>query len=335
MTISIYFTKPVDTAIAAEDSYFIEALESSAVSMANITVANDPDTADIVLIDERYQYRTWHYADDLVQCSLVQRHAERICVINHDDNARIFLPGLYVSLEKSHPPLIQALPIPYKRDLWQIPVPETFDYQPENLFAFRGAFHTHPVRKQICQALSQTGQGVCEELHKAFHSHDKNDQQNYIDEIRNARFSLCPRGISPSTYRLYESMQLGRCPVVISDDWVAPPGPDWDQFAIFVAESDIRHLPEILMREASHAEAKGQLAQQAWEDFFSWPYRWRYFLEQVINFQDKKQRVHGFDEFHEIWSSPRFRRHYQWTLTGRAKQWLLRKYRALTEQPVP
>ena len=147
MTPSIYFTKPGDTAIAGEDPYFIEALESSAVSMANITVANNPDTADIVLIDERYQFRTWHYTDELAQCSLVRLHADRICVINHDSYARVFLPSLYVSLEKFCPSLIHAMPIPYKRDLWQVSVLKTLDYLPENLFAFRGTFRSHTVYK--------------------------------------------------------------------------------------------------------------------------------------------------------------------------------------------
>ncbi len=241
--------------------------------MAGIAVASKPETADVVLIDERYQYRTWRYADELACCRFVRQHAERICVINHDCHARPFLPGLYVSLERSRPPWVRALPIPYKRDLWQIPVPNRFVYRPETLFAFRGTFHTHPVRKRICRVLSSTGLGICEELRKQFHSHDHNDQQRYLKEIRNACFSLCPRGISPSSYRLYESMQLGRCPVVIADDWVAPPGPDWSRFALFVAESDTRCLPEMLARVADQAKGKGRLAWEAWQEFFSWPRR--------------------------------------------------------------
>ncbi len=88
MSLSIYFTKPGDTAIAGGNAAFIQALEQTAGKMPQIRVAPDPATADVVLIDERYQYRTWHYADDLANCAFVRAYADRTCVINHDDYAR-------------------------------------------------------------------------------------------------------------------------------------------------------------------------------------------------------------------------------------------------------
>jgi hypothetical protein len=336
MSLAIYFTKPGDTSIAGKNPAFIEALEYTASGMPAIRVANGPGTADIVLIDERYQYRTWRYGDELATNSFVRRHADRICVINHDDCARVFLPGLYVSLEKSRPPpLVHGLPVPYKTDLWQVPVPENFDFRPERLFGFRGTFHTHPIRKRLCRVLSQTGQGTCLELRKGFHSHDEDDQRRYIQEIRKACFSLCPRGLSPSSYRLYESMQLGRCPVVISDDWVRPAGPDWDKFTIFVRETEIRRLPEILLREAREAEGRGRLAYQAWQEFFSWPRRWTYFLHQVIRFHESNPHIYGFGELRDIWGGRAFRRRYGWTLSGRAKGLAIRKVRAFVDRAIP
>ena len=334
MSLSIYFVKPGDTSIAGENSSFIEALEHVANSMSGIRVMNKPDTADVVLIDERYQYRTWHYADDLARCRIVRRHIDRIYVINHDDYARPFLPGLYVSLEASRPPLVDALPIPYKWDLWHVPAPVKFDFQPEQLFAFRGTFHTHPVRKKICRVLSQSGLGTCEELRKEFHDHSEDDQQSYIKGIQSARFSLCPRGLSPSSYRLYESMQLGRCPVVISDDWIAPPGPDWDSFTIFVSESEVKNLPMILMDEFECAESYGRLAYDTWKEFFSWPRRWLYFIEQICHLKDNQREDYKFDRLYELWTGSLFRRRYRWTLLGRAQQLVGRKLSALISRPV-
>lgn len=335
MRLAVYFAKRRDTAIAAENAFFVEALERTAEMTGIVRVVKRPEVADVVLVDEKYQYRTWRYADELAQCGFIRLHANRICVMNHDDNARVFLPGLYVSLEQSRPAFIHALPIPYKWDLWKVPVPETFEFAPERLFTFRGTYHTHPVRKRMGRVLSRTRQGVCEELRKAFHSHDEHDQHRYIEEIRKACFSLCPRGLSPSSYRLYESMQLGRCPVVIADEWVRPPGPDWDTLAIFVAESEIKQLPEILTREAQNAENLGRLACQSWQEFFSWPNRWSYFLRQVIRLHESRPDVQGFADLHDIWSGRAFRRQYQWTLSGRLKQLALRKYRALIDRPVP
>lgn len=334
VALKIYFTKPADTPIAASDAVFIDSLRRTAAAMSETTVVAKPEQADVVLIDERYQYRTWHYADQLGQSSFVRKHASRICVINHDSYARVFLPGLYVSIEKSRPPLIPAIPIPYKWDLWKIPVPDSFDYQPRSLYAFRGTFHTHPVRERICRRLARVGQGSCEELRKAFHSHDSDDQKRYIEEIRGARFSLCPRGLSPSSYRLFESMQLGRCPIVISDDWMAPAGPDWKEFAIFVPESKVRNLSEILASEIDRAEERGRRALDAWNEFFSWPRRWRYFLECVVNLYHQGGPQLEYADMQDIWKRRAFRRKYQWTLYGRARQFISRKYRVFKQRPV-
>ena len=58
-------------------------------------------------------------------------------------------------------------------------------------------------------------------------------------------------------------------PVVISDTYVFPVGPDWDTFTIRIAEVDVEQIPARLEAVADAAEAMGQKARQAWEDYFS------------------------------------------------------------------
>ena len=36
--------------------------------------------------------------------------------------------------------------------------------------------------------------------------------------MRDSLFSLCPRGYGPTSFRLYESIQLGSIPVYIAED---------------------------------------------------------------------------------------------------------------------
>ena len=331
MSLSIYFTQPRDTPIAEANPGFIDGLKLAANSLAGVRPVESAAEADIVLIDERYEFRTWRYTDQLTSCDFLRQYASRILVINHDDLARVFFPGLYVSLEKTNPSLIHALPIPYKRDLWQTPVPEAFKFDPDKLFTFRGTYHSHPIRKKLGQTLSSISEGDCEQYSKAFQSHDEGDQEQYIRDILQARFSLCPRGFSPSTYRVYESMQLGRCPVIISDDWIPPPGPRWDAFAIFVKEADIGSLPEILSHKAEQSKMLGKLAHEAWQEHFSWPARWTYFLEQVVRAHQTKPDIPGFSELYDIWEGPQFRKSYKWTMPARAKQFIARKWRSLIE----
>ena len=333
MSVSAYFARPSDTAIAARDPAFIESLAWAAVRMRDIRVALRPESADIVLIDERYQYRTWHYADELAQSEFVRRHADRICVINHDDHARPFLPGLYTSLEKSRPTFVPTSAVPYKRDLWLIPAPAPIEIPPTKLFAFRGTFHTHPIRKRMCSALRQSREGTCEELRKSFHSHDEPDQERYIADIRDAHFSLCPRGLSPTTYRLYESMQLGRSPVIISNDWTPPPGPSWDECAVFVKEEEVKRIGSRLYAEVGAATERGRAAAEAWKEFFSWPNRRNYFLKAATELQRNFIDPLGYAELRDLWGSKIFRARYEWTSTGRIRQFFIRKIRGLSQTP--
>jgi len=66
-------------------------------------------------------------------------------------------------------------------------------------------------------------------------------------------FALCPSGTGPNTLRLWEAMEAGAIPVVLSDRW-APPGEEglWREAALFVPETEacVRALPRTLARLA-------------------------------------------------------------------------------------
>jgi hypothetical protein len=64
-------------------------------------------------------------------------------------------------------------------------------------------------------------------------------------------------------------MRAGRVPVVISDGWVRPPGPDWDAFCLFVPEARVFDLPTLLEREEPRGPAMGALARKEWERWYS------------------------------------------------------------------
>ena len=49
---------------------------------------------------------------------------------------------------------------------------------------------------------------------------------------------------------------------------VPPEGPDWSEFSIRVAESDIDEIPHILSRREHEAEEMGRRARATWENWF-------------------------------------------------------------------
>jgi hypothetical protein len=106
--------------------------------------------------------------------------------------------------------------------------------------------------------------------------------RRYADLCANSKFILCPRGIGTSSLRLFETLQAGRVPVIVSDDWVPPRGPDWPRFAVFVAEDRIADIPAVLEAEEEHWAQKSALARQAWEDFFAPDTLFHYFISSLV-----------------------------------------------------
>ena len=94
-------------------------------------------------------------------------------------------------------------------------------------------------------------------------------EQEYVDVMNKSSFILAPRGFGPCSYRLFESMQLARPPVIISDAWVEIAEVDWKQCSIRIKESDIRHIPAILNERKDEAVEMGRLARENWEKYFS------------------------------------------------------------------
>jgi hypothetical protein len=87
--------------------------------------------------------------------------------------------------------------------------------------------------------------------------------------MRRSKFVLCPRGLSPASIRLFEAMCAGRVPVVLSDEWVAPDGPKWDNFCVFVPERDAASVPRLLEEREGDAIKMGLAARREWEIYFS------------------------------------------------------------------
>jgi len=84
-----------------------------------------------------------------------------------------------------------------------------------------------------------------------------------------SRFVLCPRGRGVGSIRLFETMSLGRAPVVLSDGWVPPAGPDWDSFLVRVPEDEVANLPELLRRLDPGSAARGRAARRAFDAWFA------------------------------------------------------------------
>ena len=120
------------------------------------------------------------------------------------------------------------------------------DYQKEIFCSFVGSM-THPIRHESLAPLANThGYFV-----NGFHWNAE-VPKNQVDLFRNvterSRFCLCPRGYGATSYRLYESMQLGAIPVYISDKHLLPwcDELNWKEFCVLIDQNNLSNIDTII-----------------------------------------------------------------------------------------
>ena len=245
---------------------------------ADVTVVTDPSIADVVLFVERHRSE-----DDLprvMQMPIYRDYRHKFVVHNGKDYPRALVPGLYPNLSERWAGILGCQGAPFLNDPNPFLTADiSWNGHVERLASFFGDCLRKPIRaKLLSRAAGAAWRDISitetaaefngTRLRGDIEAHNEL-KRAFVLDLRSAKFALCPRGTGASTYRLFEAMQCGRAPVVISDGWARPPGPDWDSFAIFVAERHIDDLPRILRSREGEWEERGAKAQAAWRAFYS------------------------------------------------------------------
>jgi hypothetical protein len=239
---------------------------------ANSVLVDSPVDADLILICPRA--RNPVFPTEIFRDGIAWKYRHKCVVVSTDDNPTMTHKGFYTSKRASatrspwlkggfYPLVAYALP--------EAPFPLDADFR--HLFSFRGSFATHPVRRRIGMlADAASPEEALRFLVVDTSQRTAGDSQifnrDYVASLRDSKFILCPRGMCPSSVRLFETMKSGRVPVVISDEWTPPPEVPWKRFVISIAEKDVASIPRILGQEESGFLERARTAQQAWTDYF-------------------------------------------------------------------
>ena len=245
---------------AARDKYGVHAL------------TDDPAAADVILFVENCS-PIRHYLT-VRRHSYYRRFAEKCYLHSRYDHPLPLLPGIYPSIEQRwqqpHWARSGGYLVAFTNDFTEYDGGQT---ERTYLYSFVGAKHNHALRDDLF-ALPDDDAYLLDTTPYWPYADLPDDKKaaleaQYQDVALRSRFIICPRGRGASSIRLFETMRMGRPPVIISDAWVAPDGPDWASFSVHVPESKIAHLPDLLAERAAEAEEMGVLARRAWEDWFS------------------------------------------------------------------
>ncbi len=291
------------------------------------TLVKTPEEAELIVVLESSSFRTQQDVAPLLREPLLRDFPERVFTINYEDYPAGFLPGLYAALladrfdPRRHHAWCYLFPGEPRAHLTR-PIPPVEDAG--LLFSFRGA-ESSALRARFFQMDWPVGcRGRITKINRWF-DHTAGEQSAYFDEIGDSKFVLCPYGQGITSRRLFEVMELGRCPVIFGDGWVPPSEIDWSQCSIRLTDADAEHLPEILAAREAEAPDLGRRAQEAWERYFSPARKFEASLDALVRMRDNRPAGYTEREQQRLWRSRAFYRRNGWTLEQRlarkARQW--------------
>lgn len=124
---------------------------------------------------------------------------------------------------------------------------------------FVGSIKPWPMRREMVEVLKDRGNIYIVER--------KTGEEFFVNTIMSSYSTLCPRGSADSSYRFYESMQLGVVPIMINEvDFRPFPGRiDW-KCCSYYADSPAKAAYILSMASKKELLRKGHLAKMVWEE---------------------------------------------------------------------
>lgn len=262
----LYLTSAYDTHTCLDSLRDYALLTSS----ENHSVCSDPSVADAIVFVENTQFDDLLFKT-LLKHPLLEKYKDKVFMYNEVDRPWDVLPGLYccmttnnVNTNRHRAFAYLHTPNPYIGSIHEQEIKKRW------LYSFVGSM-SHSCRRPIMQLRDDRGYVQDTSDFNVWNSHATELEirgQSYADILGASQFVLCPRGIGSSSIRLFETMQAGRVPVIISDNWVPPAETDWS-FAIKFEERRIGSIPGFLKTLQNESEERGLAARKAWEHSYA------------------------------------------------------------------
>jgi glycosyltransferase involved in cell wall biosynthesis len=258
------------------------------------SVTGDPAEADLIIFLEFYG-AGWYF-ERVRQHPLVRRYREKCFLFCSNPFVIPFLPGVYTGIEKGWAsertrPGFYLGRAKNEFITYEAPSPNL-----PHLFCFVGAARNGAVRGRLASlrhtrsVFQDTTADFDRVLHRKMEPAERADyHRRYAELIRAAKFNLCPRGLSASSIRVFETMAMGRVPVILSDAWLPPGGPNWTEFSIRVPERDVARIPELLEEREGDAVVMGERARRAWEEWFSEEVIFHRLVDLCLDIRNKRR----------------------------------------------
>lgn len=257
---------------AIDETELLTLLPLCATKSIRHVLISSADDADVILLAGSFGLNP-HY---LLDHPLYRSHPEKCAVYTEDDNYLPLAPGVYCSAvddENSRSGRVFSYSYVSASGRYSNPYVTEASTEKTFLCSFQGG-STSLLRKRMFNLRFDRPDVFIENTSTYYHwdlsqPNREERQQRYAQTIASSHFVLCPRGAGAGSIRLFEVMQAGVAPVLLSDDYLLPSHIPWDKFLIRIAERDIRRLPELLEPHLATSAERGYAARQAWLNHFA------------------------------------------------------------------
>jgi hypothetical protein len=189
------------------------------------------------------------YIDQIAKLNIQQKNNFTIC--QHDDYMRLIDVFKHLNINTVFSPLHDKNNI-ITKGIDIIPIAFTCSFDFDNTknkdidISFVGTYTSHSIRHRMLNRINGDNIIYRDSYHIdsnsfSIENYRQKEENEYQDILERSRFSLCPRGSSPSSVRFWESLAAGAIPILISDNWVLPDW-DWDNTIIVISEDNFDNL---------------------------------------------------------------------------------------------
>lgn len=271
--------------------------ESAIKSKTDYFLVEDPAIADLIIFVETNEDV---FLNHVRSHPIYQKYTHKCFIFSSNDIVIPLIPGIYASLSKKtyyQGRTRSGFYIHSNENHYLKNIKPLSEIKPTYLASFQGTIKNHLSRKPLLNindpriyikdTSNQSVAGV-------YTSSDLTVREKFFSEyaalLETSQFILTPRGVGTSSQRLFEAMEAGRCPVIISDDWIEPEGPKWEECSIRIKEKNIHQIPQILNQQLTNAINLGKNAKNAWEQYFSPQNRFNTLVNNCLSIM-KYQRI--------------------------------------------
>lgn len=274
-------------------------LRLAGLSTVGHRVVGEMADADLILFTQAHLCSGELGRTTLRRSEAWRTYRHRSFVIDWSDRPWCAFPGLYTSMPRA------SFVTRWQRS-WLYPWIDEDSFialrnRPTDLlFSFVGA-RTHPCRSGVLELKDSLSVIVDSGTIFLEGTEDDERRRRFLNTMGRSRFILCPRGHGTCSFRLQEALAAGRVPVVISDNWMPPRGPNWEDAILQWPESKVSRLPQHLRTLEGQWESMSLAAATIFDTFFRSNQIFDAIIDQILALRPHQPFPHSGARNREYW----------------------------------